>query len=302
MTDTATPASSGLTDLQVNGGWGHDFTADPTSIWEVGRRLPETGVTAFLPTIVSAPYEVSAAAIDVLRAGPPHGYAGADPIGLHIEGPWISPDWKGAHNFHHLRLPDPGVARSWADSGVVRMVTVAPELDDAFAVAADLEAGGVVVSAGHSGSDFDTASRALSGPWSAVTHLFNQMSPFHHRAPGLVGAALLSDRPCGVIVDGMHSDPASIRLAWEILGPDRFLLVTDGMQATGLPHGRYMLGDQEVDVGPDGPRVWPDILAGSTLTMDRAVANLVDWTSATFDDAVECASGRPAALVRAGTR
>lgn len=302
MTDAAPSAPSGFTDLQVNGGWGHDFTADPASIWEVGRRLPETGVSAFLPTIVSAPYEVADAAIDVLRAGPPDGYAGADPIGLHIEGPWISPDWKGAHNFHHLRLPDPGVARRWADSGVVRVVTLAPELDQAFAVAAELEAGGVVVSAGHSGSDFDTASRALSGPWSAVTHLFNQMTPFHHRAPGLVGAALLSDRPCGVIVDGIHSDPAAVRFAWEVLGPDRFFLVTDGMQATGLRHGRYRLGDQDVDVGPEGPRVWPDILAGSTLTMDRAVANLIDWTAATPDEAMDCASRRPAALIDAEGR
>ncbi len=302
MTDTGASANPGFTDLQINGGWGHDFTADPTSIWEVGRKLPETGVDAFLPTIVSAPYDVSDAAIEVLGAGPPDGYAGASPVGLHIEGPWISPDWKGALNFHHLRLPDLGVARRWADSGIVRMVTLAPELDGAFDVATELESGGVVVSAGHSGSDFEEGSRALAGPWSAVTHLFNQMTPFHHRAPGLVGAALLSNRPCGVIVDGIHNHPAAVRFAWEVLGPDRFLLVTDGMQATGLRHGRYLLGDQHVDVGPEGPRIWPDILAGSTLTMERAVANLVDWTEATPEEAMECASRRPAALIGSEAR
>ena len=124
--------ATGFLDIQINGGWGHDFTADPSSIWAVGRRLPETGVTAFLPTIVSAPYEQVDAAIEVLRSQPPEGYGGADPLGLHIEGPWISPEWKGAHNPDHLRLPDVGVARRWADSGAVRMVTLAPELDGAF--------------------------------------------------------------------------------------------------------------------------------------------------------------------------
>lgn len=291
----------GLIDLQINGGWGHDFTVDPGSIWEVGRNLPATGVTSFLPTIVSAPYETVEAAIDVLQAGPPQGYIGADPIGLHVEGPWISPDWRGAHHPDHLRRPDPGVARRWAGSGTVRMVTIAPELEGAFEVAGLLEEAGVVVSAGHSGADFATAAKALAGPWSAVTHLFNQMSPFHHRSPGLVGAALLSDRPCGVIVDGIHSDPAAIRLTWDALGPDRMILVTDAMAATGLGPGRYRLGDREVVVGRDGPRIGA-ALAGSTLTMDRALANLVEWAGATPEQALAAAATNPARLIGCGDR
>jgi N-acetylglucosamine-6-phosphate deacetylase len=289
--------TAGFVDIQVNGGWGHDFTADPSSIWEVGRRLPETGVTAFLPTIVSAPYESADFAVDVLTSGPPEGYDGADPIGLHIEGPWISPEWKGAHNPDHLRLPDPTVARRWAESGAVRMVTLAPELEGAFEVAGILSGAGVVVSAGHSGADFETAARALDGPWSTVTHLFNQMSPFHHRSPGLVGAALLSERPCGVIVDGIHADPAAVRLAWDLIGPDRFVLVTDCMQATGLGEGIYILGDREVFVGAEGPRIGRAILAGSTLTMDRAVVNLREWTPATEEQAHACASSNPARVL-----
>jgi len=289
--------SPGFIDLQVNGGWGYDFTADPSSIWEVGARLPATGVTTFLPTIVTAPYSVAETAIEVLKAGPPNGYLGADPIGLHIEGPWISSEWRGAHNPDHIQPPDPAVARSWGESGVVRMVTIAPELEGAFEAARTLAETGVLVSAGHSGADFETAAKALDGSWGAVTHLYNQMTPFQHRAPGLVGAALLADLPCGVIVDGIHSDPAAIRLAWELLGPRRFLLITDSMQATGLGPGRYLLGDQSVDVGPEGPRIWPGTLAGSTLTMDRAVSNLVDWTSATVDQAIISASSTPARLL-----
>jgi len=294
---TESDSASGFIDIQINGGWGHDFTANPSSIWEVGRHLPDTGVTTFLPTIVSAPYDFVDAAIEVMSSGPPEGYDGAHPAGLHIEGPWISPDWKGAHNPDHLRLPDPEVAGRWAESGAVKMLTLAPELDRAFEAAGILSDAGVVVSAGHSGADFETASRALDGPWSTVTHLFNQMSPFHHRSPGLVGAALLSNRACGVIVDGIHADPAAVRLAWEFLGPERFVLVTDAMQATGLGEGIYILGDREVFVGPEGPRIGRSILAGSTLTMDQAVANLHSWTTATEDQARSCASINPARLL-----
>jgi N-acetylglucosamine-6-phosphate deacetylase len=287
----------GYVEIQINGGWGHDFTANPKTIWAVGARLPETGVTSFLPTIVSAPYDTVGMAIEVLRAGPPSDYAGARVLGLHVEGPWISPDWKGAHSPDHLKPPDAAVARGWAATGVVRMVTMAPELDGAFEVAGILADAGVVVSAGHSGADFETAAQALRGPWSAVTHLFNQMSPFHHRAPGVVGAALLSDRPCGVIADGIHADPAAVRLAWSMLGPERLVLITDAMQATGLGEGIYLLGDREVLVGPDGPRVGRSILAGSTLTMDQAVVNLGSWTGATPDQARACASVNPARLL-----
>jgi N-acetylglucosamine-6-phosphate deacetylase len=292
---------TGLIDIQINGGWGHDFTTDPETIWDVGRHLPQTGVDSFLATIVSAPYETVSAAIDIIHAGPPEGYDGARVIGLHIEGPWIAPEWKGAHNPAHLRGPDAGIARQWAESGVVRMVTMAPELDHAFEVAGILADSGVVVSAGHSGADFETATRALDGQWTAVTHLFNQMSPFHHRSPGLVGAALLSERPCGVIVDGIHADPAAVRLAWNHLGPDRFILITDAMQATGLGEGIYILGDREVFVGADGPRIGRAILAGSTLTMDQAVSNLQEWTTASPEQARACASANPARLLGMAT-
>ena len=225
------------------------------------------------------------------------GYEGADAVGLHIEGHG-SPRSGRVHNPDHLRLPDMGVARRWAESRAVRMVTLAPELDHAFETAG-IPPTGVVVSAGHSGADFETAAGALAGAWTAVTHLFNQMSPFHHRSPGLVGAAFLSDRPCGVIVDGIHADSSAVRLAWDHLGPDRFILITDAMQATGLGEGIYILGDREVSLGlealgsavPSSP---------AALTMDQAVANLLDWTAATEAQARASASIKPFTAPRAG--
>jgi N-acetylglucosamine-6-phosphate deacetylase len=292
----------GLIDIQINGGWGIDFTGDPESIWEVGRRLPETGVTSFVPTFVTSPFDMTDWAIEVLKAGPPPGYVGADVLGGHIEGPWISSDWRGAHNPEYLSLPDMERAEHWAESGVVRMVTIAPELEGAAEIAAMLDAAGVVVAAGHTGASFETASSALQGSWSAVTHLFNQMSHFHHREPGMVGAALISNRPCGVIVDELHCHPGALQLAWKLLGPDRLILVTDAMQAAGLGAGTYLLGDREVTVGDTGPRTAEGKLAGSTLTMERAVANLMAWTDATFAQAVRCATSTPAALLKVNDR
>ena len=287
----------GLIDIQVNGGWGHDFSTDPETIWRVGERLPETGVTSFVPTIVTSPSEVYEEAADVFMAGPPEGYTGAEVIGLHFEGPWISPDWKGAHNAAHLRLPDTDVAERWVASGAVAIVTIAPELEGAHEVAQLLADAGIVVSAGHTGADYETGSKALAGPWRGVTHLFNQMSPFHHREPGMVGAALSSDAPCGIIVDGLHSDRGALQLAWNELGPHRTVLTTDAMQATGLEPGSYRLGDLEVSVGADGPRTLEGRLAGSTLTMDRAVSNLTAWTSATSAEATVSATASPARLL-----
>jgi N-acetylglucosamine-6-phosphate deacetylase len=283
----------GLIDIQMNGGFGHDFTANPSSIWEAGARLPETGVTTFLPTIVTSPYETVEEAIEILATGPPAGYRGAVPVGLHVEGPWLSPQYSGAHDPDHLRHPDPGVARTWADSGVIRMVTIAPELEGAFETAEILAGAGVVVSAGHTAADFALGSKALAGPWSAVTHLFNQMSPFHHRDPGMVGAALLSNRPCLLIVDGLHNHPAATELAWGHLGPQRTILITDAMAAAGHGLGSYDLGGRQVEVGVDGPRIG-QTLAGSTLTMDRAVVNLGSHAKTRIEQALIPATTTPA--------
>lgn len=287
----------GIIEAQLNGGWGHDFTADPGSIWEVGANLPRLGVTAFVPTIVTAPYSVATTAIEVLKAGPPDGYRGAIALGLHIEGPWISPDWHGAHDPGLLRPPDPAVAGDWASSGVVRMVTIAPELEGAWEVASLLSASGVVVSAGHSGADFETASRALAGPWSAVTHLYNQMSPFQHRGPGLVGAALTSTRVCGLIVDGLHSHPGAVGVAWRALGASRLMLITDAMAALGLGPGDYRLGELEVSVGEDGPRLGDGRLAGSILRPLDGIASLARWAGIRFGEAFRCATDTPARLL-----
>ena len=287
----------GLIDIQINGGFGMDFTHDPTTIWHVGERLPELGVTSFLPTIVTSPTEVTDLAIDVVANRRPEGYRGAEVLGLHFEGPWISPEMHGAHNPTNIADPDPETARRWAASGSVRIVTLAPERPGASEVAAILRSRGVVVSIGHTAADFAIASGALSGDASLVTHLFNQMTGFGHREPGVVGAALLSDRPCILIVDGHHLADGALRLAWRMLGPNRVVLVTDAMAALGLGPGTYPLGDGPITVGSDGPRTVDGRLAGSVVTLPEAMRNLSVVTGAAPGQALGCATTVPASVL-----
>lgn len=284
----------GLIDIQINGGFGFDFTQDPTSIWQVGERLPELGVTSFVPTIVTSPDEVTDLALDVVARRKPAGYRGANVLGLHFEGPWISPEMHGAHNPAHIVDPDPVVAARWAASGVVRMVTLAPEMPGAEVAVETLSSAGVVVSVGHTAADFGTARRAFSSGASLVTHLFNQMTPLGHREPGVVGAGLLHAPHCLLIVDGLHIAEGALQVAWQVLGGDRVILVTDAMAALGLGHGSYPLGDGPITVGVDGPRTTDGRLAGSVVTLPQAIVNLIGSTSADLPAAIKCASVNPA--------
>lgn len=289
--------SPGLIDIQINGGFGRDFTQDPTTIWEVGQRLPEMGVTGFVPTIVTSPGEVTDLAIDVVANRRPENYSGAEMLGLHLEGPWISRAMHGAHNPDHIVDPDPDVARRWAGSGMVRIVTLAPELPGSFDVARILADAGVVVSLGHTDASFEVANEILAGSASLATHLFNQMSPLTHREPGVVGAVLLSNRPAIVIVDGLHIADGALQLAWRLLGPERTVLVTDAMAALGLGPGTYPLGDGPITVGENGPRTADGRLAGSVVTLPEAVANLATTTGATIAESLLAATANPARVL-----
>jgi N-acetylglucosamine-6-phosphate deacetylase len=203
----------------------------------------------------------------------------------------------GAHNSEYLSLPDESMASLWARSGVVSIVTMAPELQGASAVTSILSEAGILVSIGHTAADYRTAKASLEGPRPSVTHLFNQMTPFRHRDSGVVGAAWMSEAVCGLIVDGLHSEPDAVRLAWRILGSDRTALVTDSMAAFGIGNGNYVLGSAEVTVDESGPRLVDGRLAGSVLSLVDALRNLVMWTEASVDEAVLAVTRTPAALV-----
>lgn len=290
-------ALPGFIDLQVNGGGGTDLlSATEEDVEHLSRYLASTGTTGFLPTLVSAPPVRVRAAMGVLRRVRP---PGAEILGLHLEGPVLSPAQRGAHDAHHLRTPDDPEVRALYAAALpdLQLVTLAPELPGAEALVRWLVRRNVVVSIGHSDATYQEATRALEGA-RMVTHLFNAMRGMHHREPGVVGAALLDDQcVCGLIADGLHVHPAVVRLAFRLLGADRIALVTDACAAAGMPPGTYTLGDQTVHLGPDGaPRLADGTLAGSALRMDDAVGNLVRW-GIPLRDAARSAATTPARLL-----
>ncbi len=293
----------GFIDLQVNGGFGMDFTAAPETIWEVGARLPRYGVTAFLPTIVTSPLTTVAAAQRVWQAGPPPGYRGAAALGLHLEGPFLNPAKRGAHDPKLMRLPTLAAVADWSPEQGVRMVTLAPELAGALDVVHTLCQRGVLVSAGHSMASYDEARAGLQAGIGYGTHLFNAMPTLDHRAPGLAGA-LLTDRNAivGMIPDGVHLHPAVVDLIWRSRGPSQVSLVTDAMAALGMPPGRYVLGALEVLVDATSSRLLDGRLAGSILSLDLALRNLVAYTGCTPDEAVATVTAVPARALNLSDR
>jgi N-acetylglucosamine-6-phosphate deacetylase len=292
----------GYVDLQCNGGYGHDLTSDPASMWEVAARLPAHGVTAFLPTIVSSEPAVVDAARAALGARP-SGFGGADPVGLHVEGPMLAAAHAGVHARGQLRPPSLELVAGWTAATGVRLVTLAPELPGAREVVRALVAAGVVVAAGHSGADTATAEAAVADGVTLVTHLFNGMLAFSHRDPGLVGVALTDDRlVVGLIADGLHLHPRAVALAWATKGPDHLVLVTDATAALGMPPGSHRLGAVDIELGATGVRDASGRLAGSVLAMDEAVRQLHAMTGCSSGEAIGAASTVPAAVLGDTTR
>lgn len=288
----------GFIDLQLNGAIGLDFTTEPRSIWPVAAYLPRTGVTSFLPTIVTAPLTAVAAAQKIITSGPPRGFQGATPLGLHVEGPFLHPDKKGAHNPAYLQRPTAEKVADWSSENGARLVTLAPELDGALEVVRLLTKRGVVVSAGHSTATFAQAKAGFDAGICYGTHLFNAMPPLHHREPGLAGALLADERAAlGLIVDGEHVHPEMVKWVWRLVGNGRLNLITDGMAALGMPPGNYSLGDFAVIVDETTARLPNGTLAGSLLTLDTAVRNLITFTGCTLAEALPTVTSTPANLL-----
>jgi N-acetylglucosamine-6-phosphate deacetylase len=291
-------ASAGFIDLQVNGAGGHDLTADPSSLAAVAAILPRYGVTAFLATIVSAPYDLHRAAIAALEMSrSTTSPAGAEPLGLHVEGPFLSPERRGVHDDDALRMPDLVATREWSAAAGVAMITLAPELPGALELTSAMVARGIVVSAGHTAASYEVGRQAVEAGVRYTTHLFNAMTPLDHREPGIAAALLADPRvTVGIIPDGLHVHPAMVDLVWRIVGPGRMSAVTDAIAALGMPPGRYRLGGTDVEVDDAGARAGGR-LAGSVIGLDTAVRNLAAFTGAGTDMAVGAVTEVPARLL-----
>ena len=294
----------GFFDVHIHGGTGVDsMRAAAAELPTLGKFLAAHGVTAYFPTTVAAPLDVTCAALDrlatAIEAASANGGSAARPLGIHLEGPFLSHKRRGVHPPEYLVEPTiPIFERLWqAGRGHVRMLTIAPEIPGAMEVIAEAAHRKVCVSIGHSDADMPTSQAAVKAGARHATHTFNAMRPLDHREPGIIGEVLSDDGiTADLIADGIHVSPAVVKLFLQAKGTERAVLITDAISATGMPDGQYQLGPIKVDV-KDGKCTANGSLAGSVLTMDRAVRNITQFSNWSLRDAVRAASLNPARAV-----
>ncbi len=289
-------------DVHVHGCRGRDvMEASADAFREVGGFLARHGVGAYLPTTISAPRDATLRALAglarLLARSPEPGHA--RPLGIHLEGPFLSHAKRGAHAAKDLQAPSLEFFDAmWeAAEGRVSLMTIAPELPGAVALIEAAVARGVRVSIGHSNGLRDDAEAGIRAGAVSATHTFNAMRGLTQREPGMLGTVLTTDALYAeLICDGLHVDPAMVRLFARAKPRDRAILITDAMSATGMPDGSYRLGELDVQVLGGRATVGDDTLAGSTLTLDRAVENYMRFTEVPLADAVRAASANPARM------
>ena len=288
----------GLIDLHVHGALGCDvMDAAPAALRTMAHYFAQHGVTSWLPTTMSASREAIVEVLDAVAACP-QPPDGAQHLGVHVEGPYLNSAWRGAQALAALRLPDPQEYGAWLRSGVVRLITLAPELPGADRL---IDAGrrlGIEFAIGHSGADYETVLAAVERGLGQATHTFNGMAGLHHREPGTLGAVLDDDRILAQLIgDGLHVHPAMIRLLLRAKGHESVLLISDAMRATGLGDGDFELGGQAVTVRGGAARTLDGALAGSTVTLDEILRRVMRYARLRLAQALPMASAVPAAAL-----
>lgn len=293
----------GFFDIHIHGGAGIDLMRAPVSeLPRLGQFLTQHGVTSYFPTTVAAPLDATYMALerlaDAIEAPAPSNGESvqARPLGIHLEGPFLSHKRRGVHPPEYLVEPTvPIFDRLWqAARGHVTMITIAPEIPGAIEVVAEAAKRNVCVSIGHSDAQLATARDAVTAGARHATHTFNAMRPLDHREPGIIGEVLSDDTiTADLIADGIHVSPEVVKVFLHSKGRERAVLITDAISATGMPDGQYQLGPIQVDV-KDGKCTANGSLAGSVLTMDRAVRNVTKFSDWSLRDAVRAATFNPA--------
>jgi N-acetylglucosamine-6-phosphate deacetylase len=296
----------GFIDIHIHGSAGFDvMQVDQSRRSGFERFLAQHGVTAYCPTTVAAPLDETLAALERLADGiegvQANGGGGARPIGVHLEGPFLSHARRGVHKAEDLIVPNLRTFEQlWqAARGHVRVLTIAPELNGAAEVIAEAARRGVTVSLGHSDADLESARRGVAAGARHATHTFNAMRPLGHRDPGILAEVLTNDSlTADVIADGFHVAPSVIDLLIKAKTPEKVVLITDAMSAAGMPDGHYQLGLIDV-VLKAGMCTVNGTLAGSALTLDRAMRNVMNFGKLELKQAVQAATANPARVVRA---
>ena len=289
----------GFIDVHVHGADGHDtMDATPEAIHGMAAFYAKHGVTSYYPTTMTMPAPAILAALENVE-NCPQPIDGAQHLGVHVEGPYLNLKYKGAQPPEYFRPPIPAEYGRWLETGVCKLMTVAPEIDGSLQMIQELGAQGVEFAIGHSAASYEEAVQGFDAGVRQVTHVFNGMVGLHHREPGALAAILTDDRvDAQLIADGIHVHPAMIRMLIRAKGAEHVMLITDAIQAAGLSDGNYSLGGQAVTVTDGIARIANGALAGSTLTMDKAIRNMVAFTDLPLQKIIGMASAVPARAMR----
>lgn len=291
----------GFIDIHTHGAVGVDVNgASAEDLEKIGKFFAKNGTTSWLASILTDTEEQTSRAISQCIEYQASAGKGAQLLGIHLEGPFLASEFKGAMPEHLLKKGSEDLAASYQRlaNGNIRYITVSPEVEGVLELIPRLRELGIVVAMGHSGADYDTAMAAIQAGTAACTHTFNAMAPLHQHRPAIIGAALESDVYCEMICDGLHLHPAIVRLLWKTKGPQRLVAITDSIMAAGLPDGNYHLGVNQVVVEKGDAKLASDgTRAGSTLTQDRALRNLLSFTGLSLEEILPVLTENPAKLI-----
>ncbi len=285
----------GFIDLHIHGAMGYDFM-DPSdeALETISIYLAMGGVTGFLATTYTSGHSQTLRAVKNLAKSPP--LHGARLLGIHLEGPYINHEKKGAQSKEHIRKPVLKELKELinAGNGLIKVITLAPEIDDSYEVIEYLSNQGIIVSAGHTNATFTEAKKAMDKGLCHVSHLFNGMRGFHHREPGIVGAALTDGRvSVELIADGLHLHPGALRLAGLLKGPSRTVLISDSIRPAGLKEGEYWVGDNKVFLKNNELRLPEGALAGSNIRLNQAIKTMVQDAGFSLTETIQMVTETP---------
>lgn len=292
----------GFIDVHIHGALGADvMDGTHDAIKTIAGAIAKYGTTAFLPTTLTMGRKELEKSLTVIRAAKAENLNGATVLGAHLEGPFINPKYKGAQNENFIAPPDYDWVAGFSD--VIKLITLAPEMDPNFAFIKKIKAEtAITLSIGHSDASYDLASDAIDCGCSHITHLFNGMTGLHHREPGILGAALVHDVFAELIADKIHVNKHLFQFVLNNKGSQRLVLITDSMRAGCMKDGTYELGGQFAVVRDNAARLPDGTLAGSVLTLNKAVYNFYQNTNATLPEAIKLASLTPATSIKVNDR
>ncbi|MDO4787987.1 MAG: N-acetylglucosamine-6-phosphate deacetylase [Johnsonella sp.] len=291
----------GFIDIHTHGAAGIDVNAaDEEGLAKIAEFFAKNGSTSFLISVLTDSRESTRRCIETYRSFKKKNFPGAELLGIHLEGPFLAKEYKGAMPERFLKKGDLSLLKEYQSlaEGEIRYITISPEVEGVLEMIPDILALGIIPSIGHSGATYESCMEAIAKGVKASTHTFNAMGLLHQHYPGVMGAVLESDVYCEAIFDGKHLHPGTVRLLLKTKGPERVIAITDSIMAAGLPDGRYKLGVNDVVVeDSDAKLADTGVRAGSTLTMPRALENIMRFTGLALEEVIPLFSENPAKLL-----